>query len=333
MGIQGIKGETNRIFLGKAVPLSTPLSVFLDASSVCNFRCSFCPHGNGEAARQMTQTVMSLQLAKKCIDDLAEFPNKIKKLSFSSQGEPLVNKNLAKIVEYAKKRDVAEVLAITTNGSLLTPEVSENLINAGLNHFDISIYGMNSEAYTEFTGSSTQFQTLIENISFLYKIKKDAHIAIKICDAACKTESEKELFFELFTPLCDKICYEHAVSLWYDLDISVADDSLDIYGNKVVEKEICPVPFFSMVIQANGHVTPCCVDWRQNLVLGNAANESLFSIWNGQKYKDLYTNLLMMGNNGVFPCKNCRYHELVAIDNIDAFKTDILARVVNTNAV
>jgi sulfatase maturation enzyme AslB (radical SAM superfamily) len=65
MAERGIKGNTNRIRLEEHIPLDTPLHVFLDASSVCNFRCSFCPHGNGEAAKVMPQTVMPVELAKK----------------------------------------------------------------------------------------------------------------------------------------------------------------------------------------------------------------------------------------------------------------------------
>ena len=139
MAVKGIKGNTDRLRLEEHIPLDTPLRVFIDVSSFCNFHCSFCPHGNGEAAKVMPQAIMPVDLAFKCIDDLKSFPQKIKMLSFFCFGEPLLHKNISDFIQYASNQKVAEQLEITTNASLLTPALSDKLVSAGLTLINISL--------------------------------------------------------------------------------------------------------------------------------------------------------------------------------------------------
>lgn len=333
MAVKGIKGNTDRLRLEEHIPLDTPLHVFIDASSVCNFHCQFCPHGNGEAQKIMPQMIMPVALAKKCIDDLKEFPRKIKRISFSAVGEPLANPYLPEIVSYAAQREVADCLGITTNASLLTPDMGRRLLDAGLTHFDISIYGLNSEKYREFSGHLFSFEDFIEQIAYFYSIKGQASVVIKISDAVCVSEEDRQNFYRIFSPICDKICIEHAVPFWYELTSEVKDDGLDIYGKPVTRKKICPVPFFSMAVQANGIITPCCIDWRNRLPMGNAQTQSLVSVWSGEKFRELHLNLLKKGNSGVSPCDHCHYHELVALDNIDSHCEKLLRRLEYIDAI
>ncbi|TCL36127.1 MoaA/NifB/PqqE/SkfB family radical SAM enzyme [Anaerospora hongkongensis] len=333
MAICGIKGETKRIQLEDHIPLKTPLKVLLEASSICNFRCSFCPHGNGEAAKLMPQGIMPVSLAQKCIDDLAAFPDKVKTLAFVSFGEPLVNKNLEEIIQYAREKEVSEKLEITTNASLLTRERSEKLLDAGITLINISIYGLNTQQYKEFSDVSIDFERLVQNIEYLYSLCQNTQVVVKISDAVCNSATEREEFYRIFSPICHKMCIEHAVPLWYELHGSAEDGSRDIYGNPACNKEICPLPFFTMSINSNGVISPCCNDWQNRLVMGDASHQSLLSIWNGKEYLALRKKLLAYGNKGGAPCCNCRYHELVAMDNIDPFREVLLKRLEEKHAL
>lgn len=327
MAVIEMKAETNRIRLEEHIPLDTPMRVIIDPSSVCNFRCYYCPHGNKEARMTMPQSIMPAELAKKCIDDLTEFPQKIKKLLFAQIGEPLLNKELPEIVAYASKRAVAECLCITTNASVLTPELSEKLISAGIGRFDISLYGLNSESYQSFCKYSIDFDMLQKNIEYLYSIKKAAHIAVKISDAVCKTEKDEHEFYRRFSPICDTVCIEHMVPIWYDIGNFTVDDGFDIYMHTAQKKAVCPIPFYTMVVQSTGVVVPCSNDWNTQLPMGDAHKESLFSIWNGEKFCNLRINLLKNGCSSVSPCNRCKAHELCALDNIDPYRSDLLKRL------
>jgi len=331
MAVVGIKADTNRIHLENHIPLDTPLRVAIDTSSVCNFHCQYCPHGSKDAMQNMPQAIMSAELAKKCIDELRLFPNKIKKLSLSNIGEPLLNKDLPEIADYASSNEVAECLCITTNASLLTPQLAKDLIAAGIVHFDISIYGLNTKTYQKFTGVETNFEALIEHIAYLNSIKSNAKVIVKITDAVCKTEEDRLKFSNIFSPICDTICYEHAVPIWYDLDVCKDNNDRDVYGRNLSQKEICPLPFYTLVVQANGIVTPCSNDWKQGLPIGDARKDSLFEIWNGERLRKLAVCMLKNTCSGISPCNRCGSKDFCAMDNIDPFRFELLERLKNTN--
>ena len=45
---------------------------------------------------------MSMELFKKVIDDISNFPKKLKILRIAGLGEPLINQNISKMISYAK---------------------------------------------------------------------------------------------------------------------------------------------------------------------------------------------------------------------------------------
>ena len=74
-----------------------PLCIDLEVASVCDLACPHC-------FRQYIATpdkIMSLDLAYKLIDQLAE--QNVPSVKFNWRGEPLMNRNLPKIIDYAKK--------------------------------------------------------------------------------------------------------------------------------------------------------------------------------------------------------------------------------------
>jgi radical SAM protein with 4Fe4S-binding SPASM domain len=48
---------------------------------------------------------------------------------------------------------------------------------------------------------------------------------------------------------------------------------------------ICELLYHKMYIGYNGDVLLCCMDWRRRIVLGNANEQSLREIWQGEKYE------------------------------------------------
>jgi sulfatase maturation enzyme AslB (radical SAM superfamily) len=68
-----IKGDTQRMLLHEVIPLDTPMRVFLEGASACNFRCFFCFHNTQEYNKNINE-IMPLELAQNWIDDLKMFP-------------------------------------------------------------------------------------------------------------------------------------------------------------------------------------------------------------------------------------------------------------------
>ena len=71
-------------------------------------------------------------------------------LKISGFGEPLINPNIVEIVKYIHEKNCSNRVALFTNGSLLTPELSRNLVKY-LNHIVVSVNGINAEQIFRFT--------------------------------------------------------------------------------------------------------------------------------------------------------------------------------------
>lgn len=88
----------DRTPLQNVIPLATPMIVFVDPASACNFSCTFCPTGHRDLIKETGRFVgrMKLEVFQKVIDDLADFNQPIKVLRMYKDGEPFLNKDLAK---------------------------------------------------------------------------------------------------------------------------------------------------------------------------------------------------------------------------------------------
>jgi radical SAM protein with 4Fe4S-binding SPASM domain len=49
--------------------------------------------------------------------------------------------------------------------------------------------------------------------------------------------------------------------------------------------EFCQFPWSSMTVKSNGECAECVEDFNNEIILGDAKTESLYDIWNGEKYK------------------------------------------------
>ena len=119
-----------------------PMHLDIETTSRCNLRCTFC-----DKLPLLTKDrlgYIDLSLYKKIIDEGAEHHLWGVKLSY--RGEPLLHKDIVEMVEYARRKGVLDVY-FNTNGMLLTPIMSEKLIDAGLNRISISVEGTDPAAF------------------------------------------------------------------------------------------------------------------------------------------------------------------------------------------
>jgi Fe-coproporphyrin III synthase len=109
-----------------------PLVVW-NMNTACNLRCAHCYNESGEAHRVSELTTAE---AKTFIDDLAGMGVPV--LLFSG-GEPLLREDLYELAAYATTAGLRPVLS--TNGTLITPEVAARLKEVPLQYVGVSIDG------------------------------------------------------------------------------------------------------------------------------------------------------------------------------------------------
>ena len=273
----------NRTRLEEVIPLSTPMILFVDPASVCNFKCKFCPTGNPEMIKDTGrwQGVMNFDLYKKVVDDLKEFDAPLKVLRLYKEGEPFLNKHLADMVRYAKESGSVNYIDTTTNGYLLAPEKIKPIFDAGLDKINISVDGMSDDQFLEFTGVKVDFEKYVENIHKLYDIKGDCEIVIKIAGDYL-TEEEKKRFYDTFGNYADRIFIENIAPCWPEFGVEDrlgVNISKGIYDQPIGDVNTCPYIFYSISVNSDGSVSLCFLDWAHKLLIGDLRRQSLKEIW------------------------------------------------------
>lgn len=326
----GTRYYKERTELQTVIPLKTPFILYLDPSSVCNLSCNFCPCGTAHKDlwsddKKNSVTVMSFDLYKKIIDDCQGFPDKIKVLRLYKEGEPLINKRLPEMIEYAAKSGKFRSIDFTTNGTLLNPELNRKLVDSGLSRINISVEALDSQSYKEISHVNLNYDKFVDNIRDLYNHKGNCHIFIKTM-ADNLDEADQKRFFDIFGDICDEIALEHIANCWPGYENT--KEHINVYHKEGYEEYIiCPRIFYIITVNANGSVSHCIVDWNYKGIIGDARIESIVDIWNSKKYNDIRLAHLNCQRRSIELCKDCMEIESAAVDNIDEYREILLQRV------
>ena len=122
-------------------------SLIIELTNTCNLRCTFCFVTEG-----MTREggFMDFDLFKKIIDDC---PN-LEHLCMHNWGEPLLHKDIFKMIEYAKNKGVNYVV-MNTNGTLFTDKMIDRIVDSKLDIIRFSIDG-SAETFKRVRGVELQ---------------------------------------------------------------------------------------------------------------------------------------------------------------------------------
>ena len=120
--------------------ISGPLCVDIETASICDLACPHC-------FREYILTpdkIMDFDLYKKIINEIVNL--EVPSIKLNWRGEPLLNKQIGKYIEYAKFSGILEV-SINTNATNLDEKMSKVLINSGLDQLIYSFDGGTKKTY------------------------------------------------------------------------------------------------------------------------------------------------------------------------------------------
>ena len=242
----------NRQFLPDVVPLAVPFVLFIEPTNICNFECAFCPTGNKELLRQVNRRnmFMQLELFKKIVDDLKEFPDKLKLINLWKDGESLLHPEFPEMCEYLGKAGVAEKIKIRTNGTLLEKELNRRLIASGVSEIGISVEAVSDEKYFALTKRKVSYKKLVSQVRELYRMREGCKIFVKIVDVDL-SDDEKERFYNDFDEISDICVIEHLMGWSGENGENFKmgrNNGLGQDGNKLNQIDVCTLPFTCMGI-------------------------------------------------------------------------------------
>ncbi len=147
----------------------------------CNFRCSYCMPSDifNKDYRYISQDKI---LSYEEIIDTCAVLKKIglKKIRITG-GEPLLRKNIDKLIYKLKAEVMIENISITTNGSLLTEDKISLLKESGLDSITLSLDTLDENKISSINGTkkNISFIPILENIQKYFNKIKTNTVVIK----------------------------------------------------------------------------------------------------------------------------------------------------------
>lgn len=318
--------DKNRIDLAELFPLDTPLVIYLEPTSLCNYRCKFCPTGHRGLRNLRPNGTMTPETLYNFVNG-CKFQKKVRRINFYKDGEPLVNANFAGMVSFIRDEGIADQLWTKTNASLLTPERNSELVNCGLTMIGLSIVGVNSEQVEGVSDVKIDYKRYVANIRDLFeKSRGKVEIYAKLANSGL-SNNDKERFFRIFEPISD-YCGVEGLHGWSNsgvADFKLGTDN-SFEGGRSVNKIVCPIQLCAAAVNWDGSVSLCNEDWQHVNIVGNVNDESLIDIWNGKRVRDFWKMHLSGQRGNSIACRNCDYMAALP-DNYDEARIEMLGRI------
>lgn len=260
----------------------------------CNASCIMCPRDKHEHGRE--HGIMDQAKYEKSIDEVTALG--ARNVVLTGFGEPLLDKRLEKKVAYAHDKGLSTYFI--TNASALTPKRSRKLIESGLSEMRVSFYGMRPETYNAVM-QGLDFERTKKNVIEFLRIRDELGAKTRVQISYLEMNENRGdagPFRSFWEPRVD------AIEIWRPHNFGDGRDYRARLDDS--QKTSCGRPENGpLQIQWNGEVIPCCYDYNNQIILGNAFETPVLDLLNGDKYRLLrYSH--RMRKFSMFPyCNQC----------------------------
>ena len=174
--------------------------VVWNSTRTCNLKCRHC-YMSSDAKKYNDE--LSTEEAKRFIDDLAEF--NVPVLLFSG-GEPLIRPDFFVLAAYAAEKGVRPTLS--TNGTLITPEVAQRIKDIGVGYVGISLDGL-QDVNDQFRGMDGAFAAAMQGIKNCVAV--DQRVGLRFTINHHNIEELENIFDFIERENIDRVCFYHLV--------------------------------------------------------------------------------------------------------------------------
>lgn len=254
-----------------------PNAIWIEPTNICNLKCIMCPNSIME---QKNLGYMEFGLYKKVIDEAKDF---VSYATLCISGESLLNRNFPRMVEYAKDNGIHTYLS--TNATVLTNELSRQILEIGLDWINFSFDGCTKEVYEKIRVNAN-FEKTLKNIVEFLRLKKEMRaktqveiqILVMDADGIRNFYDNVEEFLSNFKGLPLDFVQIRKPSTW-----GLFFSKTDKFTPKQTGSCFSPCSYLwsSLHVLWDGRVVACTSDFFGTNTLGKFPERSLKEIWNG----------------------------------------------------
>ena len=254
-----------------------PLHLDIETTDLCNLKCPMCARTIMDASHEVAK---SRYISKEEYIDIIDqaVAQGVKSIKLQYLGEPLMHKDIVFQIAYAKEKGILDVM-LNTNAVLLSEKMSREILEAGIDKVFVSFDAVNPKLYEQ-QRVGTTIGRVIDNIYTFIKLRDaswpQTHIRLSM---VMYDDPVWQQQFEAMKIMWDGL----ADAVGYGIFNERNPDKKSEY--RKVEGFACEQLFQRMFLKCNGNVTVCCVDDRDEYVVGNWREQKLSDIWHGEAYR------------------------------------------------
>ncbi len=284
-----------------------PVVYNIETTNACNMRCEMCPR-----TTMMTRPIEALKrnIFEKIVDQLRPWndqewskwekfvvekyhinPDEMNENHFflyvipkvvvlHGYGDPLLDKNIPDYVAMMTERGLLSYFSC--NPANINMERTVETFHNGLDYIKYSVESADDLRHKEVRGQQSNFTESYRKIVKLLDIKARKNLETTIIITMINLnkpwqQEEFEKVKEAFKGMDVYVYLKSQDQQWYE------DNKQETRSIHWIE--FCQFPWSSMTIKSNGEAAECVEDFNNEIILGNAATESLYDIWNGERYR------------------------------------------------
>jgi MoaA/NifB/PqqE/SkfB family radical SAM enzyme len=292
------------------------IKVYFEVTNYCNFRCDFCPM---QVSKRKMQH-MDFTLFEKGIGDIVR-DHVADTVGFHVLGEPLLYPRIFDAISHANRQGLRT--EVNTNGSLLTQDRVQRLVEARLDTLCVSLQIMDPQEHV-CRGSSLPFDVYYQRVMDAVRLIKRSQGQMGVVLCAMNTSTRKffdidtrmringkrsafrgnlvRLVLDIYAVMDRNVSREEVAAAVHRLNLNhpqlvQLDERITVYvqpfadwGNAFTARRIYPakIGFCGYALQNvgvlnNGAVTICCADYDGNTSLGNLRTESLGALLSSER--------------------------------------------------
>ncbi|MCK5601288.1 radical SAM protein [Candidatus Pacearchaeota archaeon] len=282
-------------------PRSLPYIATFEVANVCNLQCLYCPTGQGKLDRKPSN--IKLSILNEVIDQVGKYIFVVNLFNF---GEPLLNKQIPKMIELCHKHKM--LTTISTNLNIIDKRLLNKICEAGLDYLILSIDGACQETYVKYRRKGN-LNLVLENIKHIVAYKKKNKKQIPLI----------EWQYLIFTHNINEVNAAKKIAKKIGVDIfrarpglappEEAVSSFKIMRSNILKK-FCKQLWYLLVVQTDGGISACCYLFDKMDDFGNINTESIKDIWNNKKFVEARRLFNLSLSKGISidyegPCLRC----------------------------
>jgi len=287
-----------------------PIHLNIELNYGCNVKCKSCMYSlpvNERILQPNPEYYISFEKYCDIIDE--GVVNGLCSIALNGWNEPLLKNDIVKYINYAKDKGIIEV-SLHTNGILLTNEMTEEFINSGLTSIMVSIGALKKETYKKVYQADKLdiVKSNVLNILERRNEKKKVLPLVLVSIMVCKVNiSEISEFCEYWQNIADLVRLQDFINPFLSNDIyDETEDKFRIVTDDDEKISDCFQPFERLLIACDGNVHACCSSYGLEYIVGNIYEESILSIWNGNRIRDLREKVNLELGKTTKNCLKCK---------------------------